>query len=121
VSNLDADALTEFVTTAWFFVTPPLLTVAVIVMGIAIWKRGTWRRLMPRASFLLLTSYAVIMDRYVIREVAGIEDWQQPWSFLVGAFAFGSAVYFLYAILKEWVWPFVHSLWPVKATRGVRR
>lgn len=105
--GMGADEWERVVTRTWFYLTPPTLVLATVIMIALITQRRRWSRRMSRASLGLLSSYAIIMSRFLVLDVLDIEVLPQPWALLVWTYAFATVVYFLYALIAEWVIPFI--------------
>lgn len=104
--GLGADEWERVITRTWFYLTPPTLILAVLIMAALITRRRRWPRRMSRASFGLLSSYAAIMIREMALHITNTETLSQPWALLVWTYAFFTVSYFLYALITEWVFPF---------------
>lgn len=105
--GLGADEWERIITRTWFYFTPPTLLLATVIMVALITQRRRWSRRMSRASFGLLSSYALIMTRFLVLDTLDIEVLPQPWALAVWTYAFATVVYFLYALIAEWVLPFI--------------
>ena len=103
--RISADEWERVLTRTWFIVTPPTLTITALVLLATLFWRGRWRRRMPRAVFGLISGYALIMDREVWEFLTHNETIPQPWAMLFFGYVCLTAVYFAYALAREWVIP----------------
>lgn len=95
----------------WFYVTGLTLNLAAVIMlGTNIWHRRMTRR-MSRASFLAIASFAMVMNRQLWLRHTGEENLGAVVSAVFWIFVGLSVLYFLYALILEWVIPFL--LWGV--------
>lgn len=90
----------------WVHLTPIVLTFAAIILGVRLIWGKRWRSRMSRASFFLLASYAILM----IRVLSGAYNPDDGDSAPLPVFAIlylWASVYFLYALVLEWFFPFL--------------
>jgi len=111
-NGIGAESWEQIVTRTWFLFTPPILNVAAVLMLILLLWRGRWRSRMARASFGLVSSYAMIMDRFLYLQWSQSDALPQPWALMLWTYAFIAAVYFGYALAREWLVPF--AFWIVR-------
>lgn len=112
-----ADTWEFFFTRTWYLLTPPLLNTAAVVMFVLLLWRERWRNRMSRASFGIVSSYALIMDRFLYLEWSGLQMVPQPWALILWSYAFTAALYFGYALAVEWVIPFL--IWVGRRLREI--
>lgn len=112
--NLNGDELNLVMQMAWIFVTPFVLTVSVIIMAIYNTYNQRWNRFMTQGTFLLMLSYAVLIDRVFLRSLGLIPDTamsgqppEWPWT----AFYLICAIYYGAALVFKWAIPAVFRMW----------
>jgi hypothetical protein len=92
----------------WFYVVPPTLTLAAIILGVRLIAGKKYTQRMSRATFFLILSFAVLMDRLALRLSTRLGDAPAGYPDAMWAtFYTACAVYFAYALIREWAFPFV--------------
>ena len=101
----------------WAHVTPLALCLAAAVLLLRLVIAGKWRVRMARASAFLLLSYAVLMLRVLSGRYNPSDGDGTPLP-IFAAFYLAAALYFLYALVRDWLVPFV--MWGYLKLRGIQ-
>lgn len=105
--GMNGDELNALFQMAWIFVTPFVLTGSVIIMAVYNTYNRHWNRFMTQGTFVLMLSYAVLIDRVFLRYLGVIPDAtiagtppEWPWTafYLICAIYYGAALVFKWAI-----------------------
>jgi len=120
---MNAAELDSLLRTVWLFVTPVSLVLAAIILTVRFTTQRRWNNRMSRATVLLIVSYAVLM----VRTLARVLNWgvlggsaineSAPDPFYA-AFYTIAALYFFYALVRDWVIPSI--FWSYRWLRGRR-
>ena len=70
---VDGDQFSALMFMIWLWMTPAILNLSALIIGVRNTADGRWDRRMSRASFLLILSYAVLIDRVYLRYI-GVLD-----------------------------------------------
>lgn len=114
--HLSAAEIEAIAQSLWLFLTPLGLTIAALILGVRIIVAKRYRSRMSRATFILILSFAVLVDRLVLRVGRGDATTAPDAAFAV--FYTSAAVYFAYALIVEWALPFFY--WLYRRARGRR-
>lgn len=90
----------------WFYLAAIALNLSAFILFFVMWHRGHLSRRMSRASFLKSLEFVMVVDRQLYLRHTGFDRLSPTeavifW-FIVGCFV----LYFLYALIVEWVIPF---------------
>lgn len=114
--HLSAEGIEAIAQAIWLFTVPASLTIAALILGVRIIVAKRYTSRMSRATFLLILSFAVLVDRLVLRVNRGSATSAPDAAFAV--YYTVSAVYFAYALIVEWALPFL--FWLYRRARGRR-
>lgn len=90
----------------WFYLAGVALNLSAFILFFVMWRGGRLSRRMSRASFFKTLGFAMVVDRQIYLRHAGL-DRLSPLEGMIFWFLVGLAViYFLYALIIEWVIPF---------------
>lgn len=90
----------------WLHLTPVILVAAAVILGCRLVVAKKYRSRMARASFFLLTSYAILMVRVLTGSYDPDDGDTAPLPIFALLYLWAS-LYFLYALILEWFVPFL--------------
>lgn len=96
---------TMFMDMAWRWITPFGLTLSAIILFIRITGEQRWGTRMGRASFLLILSYAVLMDRVWLRNIGVLQPQMPEWHWTL--FYPFCTVFYTVELIIHHVFPFL--------------